>query len=97
MQKRKERGLTQEELSELIDISKNHISSLERGIYLPTTKIIFSLCNVLGGTPDYYLIGRITPDEENDFLAIIKQFTPKQRKIIEEMLKTYLNEFSKID
>lgn len=30
---RKRRGLTQEQLSEMIDISPNHLSAIERGVY----------------------------------------------------------------
>lgn len=56
MQRRKALGLTQEELSEQIGLSKNHLSNIERGIYLPTTQAVMQICTALGETPDYYLI-----------------------------------------
>lgn len=96
MQKRKEKGLNQEELSKLIGISKNHLSSLERGKYLPTTYCISKICSALGGTPDYYLIGRISLDDENEFLSLIEQCPPVQLNIIKKLIKLYLDEIDKI-
>lgn len=60
MTKRKECGLSQETLAEIIGYSKNHLSSVERGKYTPTTNFIIAICNALGETPDYYLIGTPT-------------------------------------
>ena len=58
MQKRKKLGLSQEKLAEKLGISKNHLSNIERGKYIPTTELIFKICNTMGNTPDYYLIGK---------------------------------------
>ena len=54
-------GLSQEQLAEKLDLSTNHISSMECGKSLLTTKCLLALCDILGGTPDYYLVGEITP------------------------------------
>lgn len=64
MTKRKECGLSQETLAEIIGYSKNHLSSVERGKYTPTTNFIIAICNALGETPDYYLIG--TPTKKHN-------------------------------
>lgn len=64
MQRRKAYGLTQEELAERIGYSKNHLSSVERGKFVPTTQFIFKTCSALGETPDYYLIGKISQESE---------------------------------
>lgn len=50
MTKRKECGLSQETLAEIIGYSKNHLSSVERGKYTPTTNFIIAICNALGET-----------------------------------------------
>lgn len=94
MQRRKEKGLNQEELSELIGYSKNHISNIERGIYVPTTKFIFEICNALGGTPDYYLIGKIS-EETEDIVTLLKKLPNDTQKIIHQLLKTYISEKNK--
>lgn len=94
LQKRKENGLSQEELSEKIGISKNHLSSIERGIYTPTTKLVIELCNVLGETPDYYLIGKITK-EANEISDLLKKLPQKDQEIILKLIEKYIEETSK--
>ena len=96
MQKRKEKGMTQEVLSEKIGISKNHLSSIERGIYIPTTKCLINICNILGGTPDYYLIGSISPVDENETIKLLKKCSPTQIKIINKLLSVYIDESKKM-
>lgn len=95
MQKRKEKGLSQEKLSEMIDISKNHLSSIERGKYLPTTKNLIKICDALGSTPDYYLIGRISSDREDEITALVKKLPAEKQDIIAKMIKLYIEEISK--
>ena len=53
MQRRKALKMTQEELAEQVGLSKNHLSNIERGVYLPTTQLVLRLCAVLGETPDF--------------------------------------------
>lgn len=92
MQRRKDKGLTQEQLAEQLDMSKNHISSIECGKYMPTTKFIMSLCDVLGGTPDYYLVGM--PSDTTDKISeLISQLPEQKQRIILKLLETYLAEF----
>lgn len=59
MQKRKEYGYSQEKLAELIDISKNHLSSIECGHNLPTIKVSTKICNILGGTLDITILVKL--------------------------------------
>lgn len=94
MQRRKEKGLNQENLSELIGFSKNHISNIERGIYIPTTRFIFQICNTLGGTPDYYLIGKIS-EETEDIVKLLQKLPLDSQKILYKLLLTYLSEKNK--
>ncbi len=89
MQKRKEKGLSQEQLSEQIGFSKNHLSSIERGKYTPTTKFLFEICNTLGETPDYYLLGRIETNSD-DFLDIIKSLPSESQHILKQLLEYYV-------
>lgn len=91
MQRRKEKGLNQEQFSELIGYSKNHISSIERGLYIPTTLFIFKTCEVLGGTPDYYLIGRIS-EEVEDIVKLLRQLPGDKQELLYKLLLVYLSE-----
>ncbi|WP_294951250.1 helix-turn-helix transcriptional regulator [uncultured Eubacterium sp.] len=97
MQKRKEKGFTQEFLSEKIGISKNHLSSIERGLYVPTTKCLLNICDVLGETPDYYLIGSIAPQDENETIKLLKKCQPNQIRLINKLIEVYINETKIID
>lgn len=97
MQKRKEKGLTQEALSEEIGISKNHLSSIERGLYMPTTKCLLKICDLLGETPDFYLIGSLSPNDENETMKLLKKCQPNQIRMINKLLEVYVNEDKTID
>lgn len=91
MQRRKAAGLTQEDLAEKVGLSKNHLSNIECGKYIPTTSFILKICEVLGKTPDYYLIGGIA-EPTTDISALIKQLPPESQRILYALLETYLNE-----
>lgn len=44
---RKEKGMSQQELADLVGVSRNTISSLETGQYEPTAKLALILCIAL--------------------------------------------------
>ena len=48
---RLKKGLTQEELGERTDLTKGHISQLERDLNSPSIETLFALLEVLGTTP----------------------------------------------
>lgn len=84
-------GFSQEQLAEQLNLSKNHISSIECGKSMLTTKSLIALCNVLGGTPDYYLIGEITP-ETDSMTTLIQHLSPDEQKKLCRLLDAYLND-----
>ena len=94
MQKRKENKMTQEQLSELLGMSCGHLSCIERGQYTPTVKCIYKLCDILGGNPNYYLLGEVSSIDENNIITLIKQFPPSFQSAIEKSLEEYLKAFS---
>ena len=82
-------GLTQEQLCKLIGYSKNHLSGIERGTYTITAPMLFKLCTVPGNTPDYYLIGRISP-EASKLTSLIMRLSPNEQGMLEALLKVYV-------
>ncbi|HHT20279.1 MAG TPA: helix-turn-helix domain-containing protein [Tissierellia bacterium] len=44
---RKEKNLTQQELANLIGVSRNTISSIETGVFCPTSRLALVLCIAL--------------------------------------------------
>lgn len=92
MMKRKEQGLNQSDLAQQLNISKNHLSEMERGVKIPTTKMIINICNTLGGTPDFYLIGRISEDDESELMQTVKELPEPSQKMLLKLLKLYIEE-----
>ena len=82
-------GLSQEQLAEKLNLSTNHISSMECGKSLLTTKCLLALYDILGGTPDYYLLGELTP-ETDGIAALVKQLSPSEQKMLYHLLSAYL-------
>ncbi len=54
---RKQAGYTQSQLAEKLDVSVNHISALERGVYETRTDTLRRMAIVLGTTTDYLIFG----------------------------------------
>lgn len=84
-------GLSQEQLAEKLALSTNHISSMECGKSLLTTKRLLDLCDILGGTPNYYLLGEIGPEADR-ITALIQKLAPSEQKTLCRLLATYLQE-----
>lgn len=72
-----------------MNLSTNHVSSMECGKSLLTTKRLLELCDILGGTPDYYLVGEIAP-EADDITALVKRLSPAEEKMLCHLLNAYL-------
>lgn len=71
--RRKELGLKQYELAEQLDISNNHMSSIENGREKPSLEILLHICDLLNVTPDYLLLGNMhTDDISQDILASLR-------------------------
>lgn len=52
---RERKGLTQEQLAEMVDLSPMHISVLERGAKPPKLETLINIANALGVTADVLL------------------------------------------
>lgn len=83
---RETKGLTQEQLAEMVGLSSTHISVIERGVKAPKLETFIEIANALDVTSDSLLL-----DVLNNSLQItatelseqIKRLPPKeQRKIL---------------
>lgn len=54
-QARREAGLTQEELAFEAGLSRSYVSFLERDQKVPTIKVLFDICEVLGIRPSEFI------------------------------------------
>lgn len=86
---RDDHNLTQDELSERLGYSKNHLSGIECGKFNVTTPFLFKLCDALGKTPDYYLIGQVSA-EADELTSLVMRLSDHEQSILVALLKTYL-------
>ena len=56
-QRRKALKIKQSELAEMVNISNNHMSSIETGKQKPSIDIFIKICDCLKVTPDYLMLG----------------------------------------
>ena len=70
---RKQKGLTQQQLGDLINVTKVSISCYEKGNRTPNLETFIDLVNVLDTTPDY-LLGRdikVVAEEDEDYSIVL--------------------------
>lgn len=88
---RKQAGLTQEAFGEALDLSKNHISDIERGCSLPTVKVLIHVYSRFGHTPDEILLGA-KPQDLDKTMKKITALTPTGRRLLEKQVDNLLDE-----
>lgn len=88
---RKMTGLTQEAFGEALNLSKNHISDIERGCSLPTVKVLISVYTRFGHTPDEILL-ESKPQDLDETMKKISALTPTGRRLLEKQLDNLLDE-----
>lgn len=75
--RRKELRIKQAELAEMLNISNNHMSSIENGRQKPSLDTFIQICNLLKVTPDYLLLGNMhaynIPQDITDKLRLCSQ------------------------
>ena len=64
---RKQKGLTQNELTSAIDKSYNYINSIEQGKMLPSFDVIEQICDVLEIKPVYLFDEKASPENIKTF------------------------------
>lgn len=75
--RRKELKIKQTELAEKLEISNNHMSSIENGRQKPSLDIFVNICIQLNVSPDYLLLGTMrgynVPQDIYDKLRLCSQ------------------------
>ncbi len=86
--RRKARGLTQEQLSELVDISNTYMSSIERAVSIPSTEVIMRLSIALDTTPDEFLTGtaRRSAERWQDVAQRLRTLNERQLDLTDSFL-----------
>jgi transcriptional regulator with XRE-family HTH domain len=83
---RKAKGLTQEALAAMADVSSAHIGIIERAVKVPNLATFVSIANALGVSADYLLQDVIDQNGETDTAELMqlisKQPPGMRRKLI---------------
>lgn len=102
---RKERGLTQRELADLLLISDKTVSKWERGSGLPEVSLMIPLCNELGITVNELLTGKrlfaseYQQNAEKTIMKLMKEREQSKQKLVWQiviMLMAMLGAFTLI-
>lgn len=68
--RRRQLGLTQAQVSEMVDISDQYMSSIERAVSIPSTEVIMRLAAALDTTPDAFLVGTARPQDTEEWRQV---------------------------
>ena len=79
--RRKELGLKQYRLCEMINVNYKYVSNLETGRSAPSLEMIMNICEALRTTPDYLLLGTESTISDKELLARINRLSPKAREV----------------
>lgn len=101
---RKQKGFTQAQLAEIIDISTIHMSHLETGSVAMSLECMIKVCNALEVSPDDLLIGEFELNNNatiKQLAEITKNLSSDENKLLIDFAllleKTKLTEIKKAD
>lgn len=90
--RRKQQGLTQEQLADRMNVSIQMISNLERGNKAIRIDNLINLSQILDVSTDYILTGKETQDDFHVLTARIEALSPANRKMIEMLVDYCISE-----
>lgn len=84
--RRKAMGITQYELAEKLEISNNHLSSVETGAAKPSLDLFIQICEALEITPNHLILGCMFPKSvPENIIDIIRILDDKNAEMIREL------------
>lgn len=83
-------GLTQERLSELLDVTAQYLSGVERGTVGLSVPVLVRLCSILRVSSDFILTGGTECSDASGISARLSRLPPEHIHNIEEILNRYI-------
>lgn len=93
-EERQKLNLTQEKLSESINVSTTYIGQIERGERCPTLDTLIRISNSLGVSIDYLLRESVTPSSTvlmNLWVQLTRDLSDNEMKMIIELVNVIKN------
>ena len=91
---REKAGYTQERFSEMIDMTPNNLSAVERGVASVSLKMLRRICSVLKVSADELLYETQEKSDVATLTQKLERLNTKQLQIAEEMFSTLLEAFA---
>ena len=85
--RRRQQGLTQEQLADAMNVSIQMVSNLERGNKAIRIDNLIRLSRILNISTDYILTGREAPENDLALAASIARLSPRDRAIVEALVR----------
>ena len=76
-------------MEERADLGCKYLSSIERGISIPSTEVVMRLALALDTTPDAFLVGAVKTDEQEQWRKVaqrLRMLSPRQLNLAEELI-----------
>ena len=89
--KRKELKITQEKLSEIIDVSPSYVSEIERGASISSLSTIVKIAQTLDLNLDYLVFGINQNNSTTTFYEILKTIPEKHHELYISLCENVAN------
>lgn len=92
---REAKGLTQEDLADIVDLSPTHVSVIERGLKVAKLDTFVAIANALDVSADVLLIDVVaqsTNGATNELAEIIAKLPVKEKRKILKVVKVLVEE-----
>ena len=92
--RRTELGLKQSEVEEKADLGYKYLSNIERSISIPSVEVIMRLAVALDTTPDEFLIGTLSHDNQEwkNISEMLRPMNAKQLSLAKSFLTWLSNQ-----
>ena len=84
-------GLTQERFAELIGISPQNVSCVERGLAGVSLTVLRRMCEILRVSSDLLLMGDLGDNDVETLAARLRQLPPEQFRVVQEVINRLLD------
>ena len=83
-------GLTQERFAELIGISPQNVSCVERGLAGVSLTVLRRMCQILHVSSDFLLLGEGAANDAEALARRLGQLPPEQFRVVREVINSVL-------
>ena len=91
---RERAGYTQERLSEMIDMSTQNLSTVERGMAGVSLQMLRRICEALKVSADDLLFGQREKSDGEALIRKLERLDARQMRIVQEVLSALLEAFA---